>query len=111
MSDETRIRRGMILQHPSDQGQNQFPTSKNGSTLGLHHKKGQQMENDIWTWGRVVLEAHAGHQVNEESIALLPEPSMLVYKNSTQNKKPRSFNLFEAKIPKHFITLIPHRDQ
>lgn len=50
------------------------------------------MENDIRTGGGVVLEAHTGHQVNEESIALLPEPSMLVDKNPTQNKRAKSWH-------------------
>lgn len=52
------------------------------------------MDNDIRTGGRVVLEAHSGHQVNEESIALLPELSMLVDKNPTQNKREKSYTGF-----------------
>lgn len=73
-------------------GLEQCPTFENGNSLGLHHEKGQQMENDIRTRGGVVLEAHTGHQVNEESIALLPEPSMLVDKNPTQNKRAKSWH-------------------
>lgn len=38
------------------------------------------MADDIRRGRRVVLEAHAGHQVNEESVALLPEPGVLVDK-------------------------------
>lgn len=36
------------------------------------------MADNIRTGWRVVLETHAGHQVNEESVALLPEPGVLV---------------------------------
>lgn len=70
-------------------GLEQCPTSENGNRVGLHHEKGQQMENDIWRGGRVVLEAHSGHQVNEESVALLPELSMLVDQYPTQNKRQK----------------------
>lgn len=38
------------------------------------------MADDIRTGRRVVLETHSGHQVNEESVALLPEPGVLVDK-------------------------------
>lgn len=39
------------------------------------------MEDDIRTGWRVVLETHTGHQVNEESIAPLPELGVLVDKD------------------------------
>lgn len=38
------------------------------------------MADDIRTGRRVVLENDASHQVNEESVALLPEPGVLVDK-------------------------------
>lgn len=66
--------------------------SENGSTLDFHHEKGQQMENNSRTGRRVVLEAHTGHQVNEESVALLSELSMLVERNPSQNKRAQIYN-------------------
>lgn len=42
------------------------------------------MVDDIGTGWRVVLEAHAGHQVNEESVAPLPEPGVLVDQNPAE---------------------------
>lgn len=42
------------------------------------------MEDDIRTGWRVVLETHTGHQVNEEGVALLPEPGVLVDKDTAQ---------------------------
>lgn len=45
------------------------------------------MEDDGWAGGRIVLEAHSGHQVNEESIALLSELGMFVDYNPSQDKQ------------------------
>lgn len=73
-------------------------TSQNGNSVGLHHEEGQQMENDGWTRGRVVLEAHSGHQVNEESIALLPELSVLLDVNPTQNETHIDVNNFGLEL-------------
>lgn len=42
------------------------------------------MADDIGRGRRVVFETHTGHQVNEESVALLPEPGMLVDKNPAE---------------------------
>lgn len=67
-------------------------TSENGNNVGLHHEEGQQMNYDSWTWGRVVLKTHSRHQVDEESIALLPELSMLVDENPTQKGTTLSIN-------------------
>lgn len=39
------------------------------------------MVDDIRTGWRVVLETHSGHQLNEESVATLPELGVLVDKN------------------------------
>lgn len=61
------------------------------------------MENDIRTGGRVVLEAHSGHQVYEESIALLPEPSMLLDLNPTQNKR-QNYSVSQARFVQHGLT-------
>lgn len=50
------------------------------------------MKYDFRTWWRVVLEAHCRHQVDEESIALLPELSMLIDENPTQKELTMNIN-------------------
>ena len=48
------------------------------------------MEDDGWTGRGVVLEAHGGNQVYEESIALLPELGMLIGLKPKQKKNDRA---------------------
>lgn len=64
-----------------------FSFFENEITLDFHHEKGQQMENNIGTGRRVVLEAHTGHQVNEEGIASLSELRVLTDREPASHKK------------------------
>ena len=47
------------------------------------------MEDDGFTGRTIVLEAHGGHQVYEESVALLPELSVLADESPGENEKKR----------------------
>lgn len=47
------------------------------------------MEDDIRTGRRVVLKTHAGHQVNKERVALLPELGVLFDENPAQAMKQK----------------------
>lgn len=64
----------------------------NENILDFHHEKGQQMENNIRTGRWVVLEAHTGHQVNEEGVAPLSELRVMADRNPAWHQKVQIYN-------------------
>lgn len=51
-------------------------TSDEWDGFCLNHEEGQQVQDDTFWWGDVVLEAHSSDQVYEKRIATLPELSV-----------------------------------
>ncbi len=53
----------------------------------LDHQVGQQVGDDTSGWWHVVLEAHSGEQINEETIAMPPEFCISLDRNPAESQK------------------------
>lgn len=57
------------------------------SATCLNHQVKQQVGDDISGWWHVILEAYSGEQINEETIATLPEFCIFLDRNPAESQK------------------------